>query len=387
MSATLGAETRTRLVERRPKPPPLDECIRVAYPRITCSHAPAVCVRADGAGKAVEVRCLGIMGDPSAVASHAAGAVRGGARVLVLRNTVRAAIETQLALEAELGADHPALFRVGEVVTLHHARFAAEDRRLLDAEVEKRFRKDGPTGPTVVVATQTLEQSLDLDGDLLITDVCPIDVLLQRIGRLHRHPRARPLGFEAARCLVLTPEDGDLTPRLNPKGARDGIGPDRAYSNVLAIEAARRLIDTGTSWTIPIDNRRLVEEGTHPDVLKQLAEHAGQAWMAHWSDQYGRTGQQRAQARDNSINFDESFGTIRWPDSAERIATRLGAADLLLPLNLAFRSPFNCSITHLKVPRWMAPGQLPEEAVMLVMEDGRLRLGCKIFSYDRLGLR
>lgn len=388
MSATLGAESRGRLVERRPKPPPLADCIGLAYPRITASHAPPIDMPPDGSRKVVAVQPLGCMGDAAAVAARAAEAVRAGARVLVLRNTVRAAIETQEALEQELGIDHLALLRVNEVVTLHHGRFAAEDRKRLDWEVERRFRKDGPSEPAVVVATQTLEQSLDLDGDLLITDLCPIDVLLQRIGRLHRHPRSRPPGFEAPRCLVLVPESGDLTLRLNPKGARDGIGPDRPYANVLAVEATRRLIGDGAIWTIPADNRRLVEEGTHPELLRELADELGGAWREHWSATYGKEGQRRSHAKGVSIDFDVSFEKIAWPDAAEKIATRLGAADLLLRLHPSLTSPFGEELTYLKVPAWMAPTKLPDgEPTLVMQEDGTLRLTDRVYSYSRYGLQ
>lgn len=83
-----------------------------------------------------------------------------------------------------------------------------------DARVE--LGKPGPEvrrpARRIVVGTQVIEQSLDLDFDVLITDLCPVDLLLQRIGRLHRHARPRPAKLESARCFVLMPEDGALDP-------------------------------------------------------------------------------------------------------------------------------------------------------------------------------
>ena len=125
-------------------------------------------------------------------------AARDGAKVLVIRNTVSNAVETQEALEQAAGRDSDLLFSVNGIPTLHHSRFAPDDRSLLDSEVEARLGRNRASGGLIVVGTQTLEQSLDIDADLLTTDLCPVDVLLQRIGRLHRHRRGdRPEGYKA----------------------------------------------------------------------------------------------------------------------------------------------------------------------------------------------
>lgn len=120
----------------------------------------------------------------------------GGGCALVVCDTVRRAVERYDALVAELGVER---------VLLNHSRFVAADRSERDDRIRRLFGPPGheverPDGPFVVVATQVVEQSLDIDFDLLVTDIAPVDSLLQRIGRLHRHRRERPAGLSEPRC-------------------------------------------------------------------------------------------------------------------------------------------------------------------------------------------
>jgi CRISPR/Cas system-associated endonuclease/helicase Cas3 len=96
--------------------------------------------------------------------------------VLWIRSTVADAIADYRAFAS---ADIPAL--------LHHSRYADDDRQYLDRQVLAVLGPGGQRTGTVVVSTQTCERSLDIDADLLVTDAVPADVLLQRLGRLHRH--------------------------------------------------------------------------------------------------------------------------------------------------------------------------------------------------------
>ena len=99
-------------------------------------------------------------------------------------------------------------------VVLFHAQFLMPDRaekeRILLERLGKRSTPE-QRDRLIVVGTQVLEQSLDIDFDFLITELCPMDLLLQRIGREHRHPGHdpyRPPRLRQARCVVLTAEDG-----------------------------------------------------------------------------------------------------------------------------------------------------------------------------------
>jgi CRISPR-associated endonuclease/helicase Cas3 len=107
----------------------------------------------------------------------------GGLGAVVL-NTVRDAQNAYDWLkEQEIGNVHLELF---------HARFTARDRDTIEKLVLERFGKLGDrTQSAILVATQVVEQSLDLDFDHMVSALAPVDLLIQRAGRLHRHRRHR----------------------------------------------------------------------------------------------------------------------------------------------------------------------------------------------------
>ena len=117
-----------------------------------------------------------------------------GGCVGIIRDTVARAQETFDILNSQLNCE----------VMLVHSRFLAPQRARREADLVRRLGRSGGDRPNriVVVGTQVLEQSLDVDFDLLISDIAPMDLLLQRIGRLHRHDRQRPLPMREATCLV-----------------------------------------------------------------------------------------------------------------------------------------------------------------------------------------
>ena len=91
-------------------------------------------------------------------------------------------------------------------ILMDHSRYLTPDRLQHEQDILEHVGKHSTLEQrkgVIVIGTQVLEQSLDLDFDLLITDLCPMDLLLQRIGRLHRHSRQRPTKAITPRCLVL----------------------------------------------------------------------------------------------------------------------------------------------------------------------------------------
>ncbi len=112
-----------------------------------------------------------------------ANSVDSGRCACWIRNTVTDAREAY----SQLKALHPEWS-----IDLFHARFALADRLTIEQRVLNRFGKGSDheqRNGHILIATQVVEQSLDLDFDHLITDLAPIDLIIQRAGRLHRHRR------------------------------------------------------------------------------------------------------------------------------------------------------------------------------------------------------
>ncbi len=407
MSATLGSVARHRWLDlsgQTPMPmPSLEEAVKAPYPSISHPGPEADSLMEAGSNdqeKRVQMERAAEMRDFSTVANRALCAARAGAKVLVVRNTVDYAVKTQQALEVATAADENSmLFQVKGKATLSHGRFAAVDRELLDNRVEELLGKGRAKGGCVVVGTQTLEQSLDIDADLLITDLCPVDVLLQRIGRLHRrrdNHASRPDGFKKPVCIVLTPDGEELAPLLKRGSDANGLGPHGGvYQDLRILEATRRLIDQDPEWRIPDMNRKLVEEATHPDALEAIAKELGEEWLAHGLQMQGEAIGDTLTASGVIIPRDKSFyrdnQEVLFVSDDVNIRTRLGDDRVDIGFEHPAPSPFDATRRIEKMAmsvRWLRGADIPESVEPTLMEGGfAFAVGGHQFSYDRVGLR
>ena len=394
LSATLTGHARGLLMRCAGVESPQLAAPDAPYPSLTVGWA-VHAVPAHGRDKQVRVDTLPAMRTPQDVANVAAAAIEKGLRVMVVRNSVRQAVATQQALELLLGADHPALFRLRGVASLHHGRYALPDRQALDVAVGERFGGGAATqtAPAVLVGTQTLEISVDCDCDLLISDIAPIDVLLQRMGRLYRHAERDPhRASRQACCVLLVPEHRDLSLLMSPGAARGlGIGPRSAYDDLLLIEATWRAAENTSVWRIPQNNRALVEAGCDPGSLHRLAEEMGGNWPQHWQAVQGRYSAQRGQALPVSIDWRAPWAQASRGELDAQARTRLGLDTLRLALPTPAVSAFGHELRDLPVPAWMCP-DLPNDAQAFNWQregEGALLLGVadRSFVYDRWGLR
>ena len=189
LSATLPNTTRLRLINAYSGTceDTLEDVPR--YPRITISTADKTSVHLlpipPEISRKVEITWLGQ--DADALAPYLRDQLSEGGCAAVICNTVARAQEIYQAVSA-------AGIVPGEDCYLFHARFPYSWRKETEDKVLEKFGRSGNRPQkAIVIATQVIEQSLDLDFDFLISDLAPIDLIIQRAGRLHRHMgRLRP---------------------------------------------------------------------------------------------------------------------------------------------------------------------------------------------------
>jgi CRISPR-associated endonuclease/helicase Cas3 len=138
---------------------------------------------------------------------------------------------------------------------LFHSRFPLHRRKEIETRVLDWFGKDGQQRPkrAIVVATQVIEQSLDLDFDLMISDLAPVDLILQRAGRLHRHVRSeRPPRLTIPRLLITIPQMQDDLPQWGS----DGL----IYEPYVLLRSYLALLNLPTTEiTVPTDVQPLIQ--------------------------------------------------------------------------------------------------------------------------------
>ncbi len=229
-------------------------------------------------------------------------ALSDGGCAAVVCNTVRRAQEVYQALKP--------YFEEAELDLLH-ARYLFRDRDVREKRALRRFGKDSSERPRrlVLVSTQIIEQSLDLDFDLMVTDLAPADLVLQRAGRLHRHERPRPERLARPTLWICSPRvAGGGVPEFDR-------GTEAVYEAHVLLRSWLELRDRG-SIAIPGDVEGIVE-AVYDD--RPCPDDLGAALRARWEET--RSELERAiedEEQEAKIRY------IRWPGFRGHLAEVMG---------------------------------------------------------------
>ena len=257
-------------------------------------------------------------GEDAAARLLLSGVERGMACVWI-RNSVGGAIASAVALR-----------EAGIEVDLLHARFTVADRLKHEAAVQKRFGRDGVgRAGRVLVATQVVEASLDLDFDLMVTDLAPIGSLIQRAGRLWRHMDQRPAAkrpVPAPALHVLAPDPGqvdnaDWLKRILGSGAL-------VYPQDVQWRTAKALFDSGMIRA-PGGLRDLIET-VHGDDPAEVPE----ALQGFEIETIGRQMSEAQQALNQVLDAEDAYDQSQMQRvfDDDQFPTRLGVPQVTLRL-------------------------------------------------------
>lgn len=295
-------------------------------------------------------------------------AVRRGECACWIRNTVDDAREAYQAFRQRVGEDR---------VTLLHARFTLADRWEKESDVLQAF---GPKSTheerrgRLVIATQVIEQSLDLDFDVMVSDLAPADLLVQRAGRLRRHRRDelgnRCSGPDRRGPATLTllgpmPDDtvgADWYRAFFPRGAF--VYPDHAR-----LWCTARWLADHEGFRVPEDLRDFIEYV----YAEELAARAPSTLRRNALAVEGQEKADRAWGRQETLVFEDGYmPRFNWTDDAHP-RTRLGEPTVALRLLCSGRegirplchpdSPLGWLLSEVQVRKFRADSAVPETQV------------------------
>lgn len=347
LSATLPPSLRQRLITAYTGQ---QRTVADHYPQITATTTNRTAVYTPAATATKTLR-FDLLDEPGLGSTHTAAAddaaaallstrLADGGTALVIRNTVRRAQNLYTRLKQTFGADQ---------VLLLHSRFTAADRAAHTDELLHRLgdTSKGAVRPhrLIVVATQVAEQSLDIDADLLITDLAPIDLLLQRAGRLHRHTAndpLRPAGLREPTVVVTRiREHGPAAD--DPRMGLPQRPPGFVYPTALLARTAQLLYRTNT-LTLPDDVPAAIAEIYENDMHRCDNEHWREA-LEGWDREHALEDQTLQIAALNAAlpaPGEAVDGLNAREHDAERIMVRAGD----LPLEIALLQTRSDGLLH-----------------------------------------
>jgi len=246
LSATLTAARRRQLLGAGD-----GQRLSDSYPLLSGSGTPPVEVPCEPPPK--KTVAVGFV-QPAALVEDCLERARQGQCVLWIRNTVDEAQDTYSRLKS-------ANYEGGPPIALLHSRFPFFRREELETYWMEALGKDTAKRPNgcALVSTQVAEQSVDIDADLLITDLAPTDMLLQRLGRLWRHERPnRPCAQPEVWIQSLPLPDAALR-RETEKELREALGKSaKVYAPYVLLRSIQQW-RSRDAITLPTDIRAILE--------------------------------------------------------------------------------------------------------------------------------
>jgi CRISPR-associated endonuclease/helicase Cas3 len=284
-------------------------------------------------------------------------------------------------------------------IDLFHSRFAMIDRSRIENAASYNFgKKSGSTERTgrILIATQVVEQSLDLDFDVMISDLAPIDLLIQRAGRIHRHARYKngliktETGASDERS---APSIAIYAPEFLSKPNSSWLsgefkGTAAVYKHIGRLWITQKILKEKTEtggWSMPDDARTLIEsvygetaETSIPDSLQKATiraegEEQAKEGMGHLSALILKKGYCRGAVRVDQWNEDDKVQT-RLSEENHEIALAVSRNGILLPYADLKEHAWDWSMLSVSRAAWNRIGYTTPQKYTVAVEELKKKL-------------